>query len=135
VTQDPWTPSSPLAAPEIAFVRDQVPEFEFAFQEELRSAEGEMSAFQAMSLLAAWVGAQVEVAEEVPTSVQRAFAAVEHVHADHQFRSGGDLGVELLETIGQHPAARASALSIGLEGRKWLLTFCPRLPRRDGPRS
>jgi hypothetical protein len=107
-----------------------VPEFEFTFQEELRSEQGEMSTFQTMGLLADWIGAQVEGAEAVPTSFQRAFAAMERVYADHEFRSGGDLGVDFLEAVCQHPATRASALvHMGPEGRNWLLTFCPEPPK------
>jgi len=96
--------------PEITFVRDQVPEFEPAFQEELRLEEGEMDPFQAMSLLARWVVGQLGASNEIPASVRRAFAAVERVYADHAFRLGGDLGVEFLEAICQHRTGRVAAL-------------------------
>jgi hypothetical protein len=92
------------SSPEVTKVRENVPEFESAFQEELRAEDGEMGPFQAMSLLAEWTRERLRNAPD-DEPARRAFDAVEQLITDEQLHMGDALAAEFIEGIWDHPDA------------------------------
>lgn len=95
-----------LASPEVAKVRENVPEFEPAFQEELRAEDGEMGPFQAMSLLAEWTRERLSKAPD-DGAARRAFDTIEQLITDERLQLGDALAAEFIEGIWDHPGADA----------------------------
>lgn len=93
------------ASSEVGLIRREVPEFEPTFQEELRAEDGELGAFQAVSLLAEWVRGHVDAGTE-DDAVRRAFNAIEQLIVDQHFALGDALAAEFIEATWDHPAAR-----------------------------
>lgn len=79
-------------------MRGEVPEFEPIFGEELELEEGEMGAFQAVSLLADWTSRAISDSS-MRDVVQRVFATVESWITDGRFPLGDALAAEFIEGI------------------------------------
>lgn len=94
-----------VTSSEVAIVRQNVPEFEPVFQDELREEDGEMGAFQAMSLLADWVRERLGVAPG--DAARRAFDTIEQLVTEEQYKLGDALAAEFIEAIWDHPGADA----------------------------
>jgi hypothetical protein len=93
-------------SPAMRWVRDSVPEFEDAFQDELRQEDGELGVFQAMSRLAEWVEDRLEK-DGHDEAAQRAFDIVERLITDRDIQLGDDLAAEFIEATWDNPQARA----------------------------
>jgi len=95
-----------LRASEVTMVRRNVPEFEPAFQEELRAEEGELGAFQAMSLLAEWTRERLNSGRD-DAAVRRAFETIEDLITDPRHQLGDALAAEFIEGIWDCPGVEA----------------------------
>lgn len=83
-------------------IRVAVPEFEDAFQEELPDEDGELRAFQAMSLFARWVAERVRETG-ADDATRCAFQAIEDLIADPQIELGDALAAEFVEALWSDP--------------------------------
>jgi hypothetical protein len=88
----------------IAAVRAAVPEFEDAFQAELREEEGQLGSFQAMSVFARWTLERLQ-SDPGSDAVPRAFQVVERLIADNTLELGDALAGEFIEIVWDVPAA------------------------------
>ncbi len=95
-----------LMSSEVSKVRENVPEFEPAFQEEVRAENGAVGAFQAMSLLARWTRERLSNSPD-DGAAHRAFDAVEQLITDERHKLGDALAAEFIEGIWDHPGAEA----------------------------
>lgn len=95
-----------LTSPEVANVREHVPEFEPTFQKELRAEDGKMGAFQAMSLLAEWTRERLSSAPD-DAAARRVFGTIEDLMSDARYKLGDALAAEFIEGIWDHPDAGA----------------------------
>jgi hypothetical protein len=95
-----------VRSPEVSAVRENVPEFEPAFQDELLAEDGELGAFQAMSLLADWTRDRLADSPE-DAAARRVFDTVEQLITDERYPLGDALAAEFIEGIWDHPAAEA----------------------------
>lgn len=93
-----------VGSPEVGLIRRDVPEFESVFQQELCEEDGELGAFQALSVLADWVCDRLANGGE-EDAVRRVFAAVERLIADDGFPLGDALAAEFIEVIWDYPGA------------------------------
>lgn len=93
-----------VGSPEVGLVRREVPEFEPVFQEVLVEEEGELGAFQALSVFADWVCVRLENGDD-EDAVRRAFDAVERLFADEGFPLGDALAAEFIEVVWANPQA------------------------------
>ena len=100
-------PVSATGSAVLATIRARVPEFEETFQTELRAEDGEMGAFQAMSVFASWLNRQVQESPASPT-VQRAFGAVEEIASRGDYPMGPSLVTEFVEALSD--SSRAASL-------------------------
>ena len=91
---------------EVRLLRRSVPEFEPTFQDELRAEDGELGAFQAVSVLADWVRDRLD-GDTDGDAVQRAFDAVERLISDDDYPLGDALAAEFIEVVWDHPQAPA----------------------------
>lgn len=82
----------------ISKIREAVPEFEDAFQEELREEDFELGAFQTMSLFAEWVGERIQ-ARGPDDMTTRAFQAVEDLIVDRHIELGDALAAQFIEVL------------------------------------
>lgn len=95
-----------LNSHEVCLIRRCVPEFEDAFSEELREEDGEMGAFQAVSVLADWVADRLRRSPD-DDAARRTFDAVEQLITDEQLQLGDALAAEFIEGIWDVPTAEA----------------------------
>lgn len=95
-----------LGSAEVSLLRQSVPEFEPVFQEELDAEDGELGAFQAVSVLADWVRDRLDRHAD-DDAVDRAFGAVERLITDDEYPLGDALATEFIEVVWDHPDARA----------------------------
>ena len=95
-----------LGSPEVSLLRRRVPEFESTFQDEVREEDGELGAFQAMSILGDWVRDRLDAGRD-DDAVQRAFDAVEAIITDDRYPLGDALAAEFIEAVWDHPQAVA----------------------------
>lgn len=104
MTNESAGPASAVGSPVIAAIRSQVPEFDEAFLRALETDEGQMGAFQAMSVFAEWVEDRLEHSPQSP-EVLRAFTAVEEIASSSQYPMGRALVTEFVEALTNHPRA------------------------------
>lgn len=83
------------SSPEIALLREAIPEFEEVFQVEVQADE-EVGAFEAVSLLATWVCERLQTSSG-EDAVRRAFEVVERLIAERRFQLGDALAAEFIE--------------------------------------
>ncbi len=95
-----------VTSPEVAIVRQNVPEFEAVFQDALREEDGEMGAFQTMSLLADWARERLASAPE-DAAARQVFDTIEQLIADEQYKLGDALAAEFIEAVWDLPGAQA----------------------------
>lgn len=106
MTDGPVDLASAVGSPVVAAIRSRVPEFDGAFLRALAAEEGEMGAFQAMSLLAEWVADRIE---RSPHSLDAlpAFAVVEEIASSSEYPMGRALVTEFVEALADSPRAIA----------------------------
>lgn len=100
---DETAPATAMGSPVIVTIRNQVPEFEEVFRQELDVEGPEMGAFQAISVFADWLEDRIQRSPESP-DVRRAFRVVEEV-ASGSFPMGGPLVTEFVEALRDNPRA------------------------------
>jgi hypothetical protein len=106
MTDEPADRASAVASPVVAAIRSRVPDFDAAFLRALDDEEGEMGAFQAMSVLAEWVEDRIQHSPQSLDALP-AFAAVEEIASSSEYPMGRALVTEFVEALGDSPRAIA----------------------------